>query len=389
MIHGSVIHPVGVDVAVRRDRPVTRLRRWIRRHRWFLLVVVLPTALTALYLFGVASDQYQSETHIVVRTAEQSRPQAGGLSQILASAGGAANSTPEAMSVADYLTSHDVVDTLRRNFGLVQRYQRPQIDAFSRLVDGPTDEKLLRFYRAHTKVELDSATGITSIRVRAFTARDAYDIARALLALGDQRINSLNRQAYEDQVTRQERQLRDAEDELRRTQQAISVFRERQRDIDPTGTGEAQTTLIATLTGQLAALRAQMASVGQAISRSSPQYVALSRQVRALESQIASQQSRLAGSGSTIASQVANYNELQLRQQFASKRYEAVASALDRAREQAVAKQLYLVRVVNPNMPGKAEYPQRGRILATVFFGLLIGYAIGWLILAGMREHAA
>jgi len=389
MMHGSVIQPVGGDVAVRRRGLASRLRAWVGRHWRFLVVVVLPTAVAAVYLLAIASDQYQSETHFLVRTAEQPRQQGSGLSQILAGAGGAGNSTPEAMSVGDYLTSHDVVETLRQRFGLVQRYARAEIDPFSRLPADPTEEKLLRYYRAHTRVELDNSTGITSVKVRAFSPKDAYDIARALLALGDQRINSLNRQAYQDQVSRLEQQLRGTENDMRQAQIAISVFRERQRDINPTGTGEAQTTLIATLTGQLSALRAQMASVGQAISRSSPQYVALSRQVRALEAQIVAQQSRLAGGGSTIASQVANYNELQLRQEFASKRYEAVASALDRAREQAVDKQLYLVRVVDPNLPGKAEYPQRGRILATIFFGLLLVYAIAWLILAGMREHAS
>lgn len=389
MMHGSVIQPVGDDVPGHRRHPAERLRAWAWRHRWFLTLVMLPTLVAAFYLFVIASDQYQSETHFLVRTAEPQRPQASGLSQILAGAGGGGSSTPEAMSVADYLTSHDVVESLKRDYGLVQRYQRPEIDVFSRLPATPTDEKLLRYYRARAKVEVDSRTGITSVRVRAFTAKDAYDLTRALMELGDRRINSLNRQAYQDQVSRQEAQLSGAEEELNRAQRAISAFRESRRDIDPTGTGEAQTTLIATLTANLAALRAQMTSVGQTISRDSPQYVALARQVRAMEAQIANQQARLAGRGSTIASGVANYNDLQLRQQFAAKRYEAVATALDRAREQTVAKQLYLVRVVNPNMPGKAEYPQRFRILATLFLGVLLTYAIGWLLLAGMREHAA
>jgi capsular polysaccharide transport system permease protein len=46
------------------------------------------------------------------------------------------------------------------------------------------------------------------------------------------------------------------------------------------------------------------------------------------------------------------------------------------------------VRVVEPNLPGKALHPQRLKITATVFFSLLLSYAVGWLILAGVREHA-
>ena len=386
-MHG-VIQPVGIDVRPRAGR-WRHISASLHHYRWFLGLVVLPTLLAAGYYWLIAADQYQSETHFLVRTAEQQKPSiAGGLSQVLG--GAAENSGPEAMSVADYLTSHDVVNALRRNIDLVARYRRPNADLLSRLSRAdPTDEQLLRYYLRQTMVEVNSTTGITVVRARAFTPQDAYVIANALLNLGDQRINSLNQQAYHDAVASQERQLRDAENELDRTQQAISAFRAAQHDIDPTGTGTAQTALITQLTGDLAQAQAQLISVGQAISHASPQYIALSRRVRALQAQVAGQQARLAGSGSTIASQVANYNELQLHQQFASKRYEAVAMALDRAREQTVNKQLYLVRVVNPNLPQKSLFPQRFRIVGTIFLSLLVAYGIGWMIVAGMREHAA
>jgi capsular polysaccharide transport system permease protein len=34
-------------------------------------------------------------------------------------------------------------------------------------------------------------------------------------------------------------------------------------------------------------------------------------------------------------------------------------------------------------------YPQRTKIVATAFIALLLVYGIGWLITAGVREHAA
>jgi capsular polysaccharide transport system permease protein len=384
-----VIQPVGADVRLRRS-PVQRTVAALHTYRWFLALVILPTLLAAGYYWLIAADQYESESHFLVRTAEQQRPvNTGGLSQVLAAAGGQ-NSSPEAMSVADYLTSHDVVAALRQQVNLVQRYQRADVDFFSRLRgDHPMNEQLLQYYLKQTNVEVNSNTGITVVRARAFTPQDAYVIATKLLGLGERRINSLNQQSYHDALASQERQLRDARTELSRAQQAISAFRAQQGDIDPTGTGTAQTGLIAQLTNTLTQAEAQLVSVGQTISRSSPQYVALSRRVQALRTQIAAQQARLAGSGTTIASHVASYNELQLRQEFASKRYEAVAAALDHAREQTLNKQLYLVRVVDPNLPEKAQYPKRFRIVGTLFLGLLVAYGIGWMIVAGVREHAA
>ena len=133
--------------------------------------------------------------------------------------------------------------------------------------------------------------------------------------------------------------------------------------------------------------------MGAFVSRSSPQYVAMARQVRSLQSQLAAQSGRLAGSsaasGSDIANNLGGYESLRLRQEFAGKRYEAAAAALAQARERAQRQQLYLVRVVDANMPVKSLFPQRGRIVLTAFVALLLVYSIGWLIAAGVREHAA
>ena len=117
-MHG-VIQPVGVDVR-RFDTRWTRLRDNLHAYRWFLGLVVVPTLLVAAYYYLIASDQYQSETHILVRTSDQQKPQVSGLGALLGG-GGTENAGPEAMSVADYLTSHDVVETLRRNLDQIGR----------------------------------------------------------------------------------------------------------------------------------------------------------------------------------------------------------------------------------------------------------------------------
>jgi capsular polysaccharide transport system permease protein len=39
-------------------------------------------------------------------------------------------------------------------------------------------------------------------------------------------------------------------------------------------------------------------------------------------------------------------------------------------------------------MPVKSLFPERGRIVLTVFLSLLVGYGIGWLLVAGVKEHS-
>jgi len=198
----------------------------------------------------------------------------------------------------------------------------------------------------------------------------------------------INRRSQNDALANARRSLVEAERDLATIQGRLTGFRQTQGDLDPSGSGKAQIELVATLQGQLTNARAQLNAMQGIISPSSPQYVATAARVRALEAQVAGQTGKLTGGGGAIAARLGNYQDLQIRQEFASKRYEAAAANLERARETAIRQQLYIVRVVDPNLPVKSQYPQRGKIVLTVFLSLLVAYGIGWLLAAGVREHS-
>jgi len=387
-MHG-IMTPVAVEPR-RRRVPVEDVIDWIRRRRMFLLIVVLPSLLLAGYLYLIASDQYESEAHFIVRSADAAPAAVTGVGAALSMVTGHGDAShTEAMSVADYLTSHDAVAELRRGGRLVERYNRADADFFSRLRQAdPTPEKLLKFYRKRVSVQFSTETGITTLKVHSFRPEDSYDLVRMLLRLGEQRVNILNQRSYSDAIETAQRQLADTETKLEQVQGRLTSFRQNRRDIDPQASGQAQIGLVTNLTGQLSAARAQLSAMGRMIAPSSPQYQAVAARVRALEAQVAGQSGRLTGGNRAIATDISGYEGLQLRQQFLAKRYEAAASALDRAREQALRQQLYLVRVVDANRPVKAMFPERARILGTVMIVLFLVYSIGWLLVAGVREHA-
>lgn len=370
---------------------------WLRRRRAILLVVFLPTLVVAGYYYGIAADQYESEAHFIIRSSDAPAAMPSSFGSLLGLAGGMTQSQGEALSVSDYLISHDAVATLDRDIGLVARFQRPEADAFSRLGDGQlTPEKLLKYYKGKVGVNFNRDTGITTLSVRAFRPGDAYAIIQRLMTLGEQRVNQLNARGYSDAIGLARRQLTEAETALSEIQGRMTSFRQVRRDIDPEGSGKAQIGLVSTLRGQLAAAQSQLDTMGAFISRSSPQYIAMARQVQSLRGQVAAQSGRLAGDSSadvaadsSIATDLGGYEDLRLRQEFVGKRYEAAAANFEQARERAQRQQLYLLHVVNANQPVTPLYPERGRIVLTVFLGLLLSYGIGWLILAGVREHAA
>lgn len=388
-MHG-IIRPISASPAP--SAAAIRLRALRERlHAWrgLLLIVVLPTALVAAYLFLMAADQYESEADFTVSVGGSTSISPGGFGELVG-IGVTSQSQNAANSVTEYLRSHDVIAELRPRLDLVGMFRRPEADLLGRLRDAsPSPERLLRYFRSKVAVRYDRDTGLTTMQVRAFRPDDAYVLARAMLELGERRVNAMNARSYADAVAAADRLLHDAERGVAITQTRMTAFRQSQRDINPQSSGEAQLRLVSDLRGNLAAARAQLGNMAGAIAPSSPQYVALSRQVRALGRQLGVEAGRLAGSGSAIAASVGDYESLQVRQQFAVKRYDAAAAAADKAREDARRQQLYLVRVVDANRPVESLYPRRWRIVATTFVALLLAYSIGWLIAAGVREHAA
>lgn len=369
-----------------------RTRGLWKRYKWFVVVVVAPTMLLATYFYAMASDQYVSEAHFLVRTqGGASSSPASGITAALGFGGGGAGATGgEAQSVSDYLTSHDVVATLQKRLNLVQLFRRPEADLVSRLpVADPTPEFLLKFYQHQVDVYYDTDTGITTLTARAFRPDDAFRLTRALLGLGEQRVNEMNIRGFSDAVALSRRQLDEAERALTEVQAQMTRFRQSERDVDPAGTAQAQIGLVSRLSQELSAARSQLATTQGLIGPGSPQVDALRQQIRSLEGQLAAQNGRLTGGSGAIAAGLGGYERLRIQQELLAKRYDAASTVYEQARQNAVRQQLYIVRIVEPNMPVKSLYPKRALTVLTVFCALLVIYAIGWLIAAGVREHAA
>jgi capsular polysaccharide transport system permease protein len=365
------------------ERP--NYRGWRRLLHPFVLLVCLPTLAAVAFEYGIAADQYESSAQFIVRTPQPSAS-ANGLGQMLGLAQGPVAS--DAHSVDAYLLSHDAVSALG-NRRLTDIFRRPEADIASRLWDAsPPPETLHKFYGEMVHLTTAAETGITTLSVRAFRPDDAKKLADDLLRLGEARVNKLNQRMFDDGLAASTRQLREAEAGINQIQTKLTGFRQAERDADPEKSSTAQIQLAASLQEQAARARAQFQAMAAGLPPTAPQYRVMSRQVASLDAQVAAAKSRLAGSGRSVAAGLGNYEELQMRQQLAAKRFEAAQASYQSAREQLLKQQLFIVPVVEPNMPVKALYPKRLAIVATVFFGLLFAYAIGWLILAGLREHA-
>lgn len=357
----------------------------------FITIVVIPTAVAVIYYLLFASPMYVSEARFVVQQRAESGPQFGNVLQSLGnnfgvSLGGDAN---QAFEVQDYMTSRDAVADLARTADLRAIVDRPGADAWARFPRPFQDDSLENLYRAYHRfvtVGYDSQTGISRLRVTAFRPKDAQNLANALLADGEMLINRLNDRAMADAVSQAQRQVMEAEQGTLQAQAALTNFRGREEMIDPDRSSVADLELVGKLEAQLATMRADRAALAASAPKS-PQLPIMDRQIAAFSGQLEAERVRIAGEPSSLAPKVGQYEELVLQRDMSVKILEEAVAAQQSARIEARRKQLYLERVVNPNLPDKATRPRRLIDIFTVLVAAFTAYAIISLILAGLREH--
>jgi capsular polysaccharide transport system permease protein len=362
---------------------------------WFALLVLLPTLLVGAYYAVMAADLYQSEARFLVRgRGGASAGAAGGIAGMLAGGGNAGAAlrpgAEEARAVGDFVDSLDAIAGLRQRLDLVGVWRRPEADRISRLWwEEPEAERLLRYYRRRVTIEYDVETGITALRVLAYRPGDAREVAEALLGMSEALVNRFSARTSEDtlRVAREEVQI--AERRVVTAREALTSFREREQALDPTRSAGAAVETIARLDGALAQARAELQEKRSFMRPDNPQIQVLNNRIAALSAQIGVERARLTRGGETLTQQLSGYERLQLEREFAERQLSSAIASLETARADAQRQQVFLMRVVEPNLPERALFPRALFNTLTVLVGLAVLYGIGWLLVAGAREHAS
>jgi capsular polysaccharide transport system permease protein len=364
-----------------------RLRRWARR-RSFLLAVVLPTILAATWLFGFAANQFDSEARFLVR-ARQTNQGAGGIEAMMQGAGFARGSE-DAMGVRDYLESHDAVAALRKRVPLVDIFRRPEADVVARLWwSDPSAERLLDYFRRMVTAQYDQTSGITTLKVKSFRPEDSQALAGELLALSEELVNRLNLRLMEDGLRVAREEVDRAEQRLAAAQTAMTAFRDRERSLDPSRSATVALENLGKLQGALAQARAEFAEAARFSRADTPRMLQLRNRVEALSQQVNEEQGRIASTGAASTQQLGEFERLAVERDLARTQLASATASLEKARADAQRQQIFLLRIVEPNRAEWARYPKATETVFYIFLCLSVGYGLAWLLIAGMREHAA
>ncbi|HEX6705410.1 MAG TPA: hypothetical protein VF169_11670 [Albitalea sp.] len=358
-----------------------------RLDRIFMLTVAIPTLLAAVYFGLIASDVYISEARFVVKNPQrQAQTTIGALLQST----GFTRAQDDTYSVHDYVLSRDALRELEQQLQLRRAFSSERIDVFNRFPGvGAWDdsfEALYRYYRSHVTVDYDPISSITVLYVRAFTAEEARNFNDLLLQMGERLVNNLNTRSRQDLIGTAEKEVQVAEERAKTASLALSGFRNRQSIFDPERQAGLELQGVAKLKEELVSAKAQMAQLKQ-LSPNNPQIPAVKNRIDTLELAIAQESGRVAGGQGSFTSKATSYDRLQLEKTFAERQLAQALASLESARNEAQRKQLYLERLVQPNLPDTAAEPRRVRSVLMVFVLGLILWGVVSLVVASIKEH--
>jgi len=362
-------------------------KTWIKRNLVFAITVLVPTSLAIVYYALITSDVYISESRFLVRSPQ--RPVPSGIFGEILQGTGITRSQDDTYSVRDFILSRDALNELDKTLAVRKAFSSKKIDFINRFPGLDWDdsfEEFYRYYGKHVGVDYDPVSSISILTVRAYTAEDAKKINDLLLQMSERLVNTLNDRSRQDLIRFAEDEVKIAADKSLEASLALFAFRSKHSIFEPGKQAAIQLEGVAKIQEELIGTEAELAQLKK-LSPNNPQIGALESRADTLRKAIASEASKVTSGSGSFSANAPTFERLTLESAFADKQLGNALAALETARSEAIRKQLYLERLVNPSLPDKAMEPRRVRSVFTVFMLSLVAWGVASLIIASVREH--
>lgn len=349
----------------------------------FVLWVLAPLGTAGVYLYAVALDQYASKVGFSVRKEEvgSAVELLGGITQLSGS------SSSDTDILYEFIQSQQMVRAVNDRLDLRQIYERPQDPVFGLGEDGRI-EALSNYWKRMVKLFYDSGSGIIEIRVLAFDAQDAQDIATAIFDESSEMINELSAVARADATRYAKEELENEQDRLKSARQALTAFRSRTRIVDPTADIQGQMGLLNSLQAKLADAIIERELLLESSSSSDPRVTQAQKKIEVIEAQIEEERGQFGNEGDADFSRIlAEYEALQVDREFAEKSYLSAQAAYDASLAEAQRKSRYLATHIDPTLAETAEFPRRLMLMALIGTFLFVSWAILVMAYYSLRDR--
>lgn len=350
----------------------------------FVVIVLVPTLVSAWYLWTRAADQYASHVGFLVRSEQSNGPldALGGLAQL------AQATSSDTDILYKFIQSQSLVEEVAQRIDLSAIWSRHPEDIVFNYDNSPLIEDLVRHWNRMVTIYYDK--GMLDLRVLASTPEDAKAIAELILEESQKRLNEINTVARADAMRYAQGDLDRAVAQLTQARQDMSAFRQENRIIDPTSATTEQAAIVARLEEQLVQALVDLDVLRANSTARDQRLVQAELRVTSLRDQIEEQRRRV-GSRETDAADLSNivsdFERLQVNREFAEQSYMAAMTNFETARAAADRQALYLAAYIRPTLATTPEYPQRVRMMVTLTAFLLLVWAIGSLFYYGSRDR--
>lgn len=377
---------MSASMAINSNAGMDWLRNRISRlPKLFYITVFFPTLIAIIYYGLIAAKIYVSDSQFIVKSPYKATSSSL-LSQMVAS--GASGASQESYSVIEYLQSRDALRQLNKADFIAKEYSEHG-DWIGRFHPGwnGSFEALWRYYKHNIVVPtLDEQASTIHLEVNAYTAADAKNINEASIELAEQLVNEMNARAARDAERFEGQEVARAEDKAKQASSALAAYRVSHTVFDPDHQSTLQLQQATSLQTQMFAAQAQLSGL-MTVSPANPQVEVLKNKVQKLEDQFNASKNEVVGREGSLSEKAAEYSKLQLDAEFAARQWGSAMAGLELARAQAQKQQVYLERIVQPNLPDEAIKPKRIRGILTVLIAGLVLWAILSLLTESVREH--
>lgn len=354
--------------------------------RLFIGVTVIPSVITAGYLYLLAPDRYISTSHLSVY--DSSVPSSS--NDVFSSLGiTSGQSNTDLQLLEAYLKSPQLLLLADKKLNVKAHYSDSRDFLFGLNEDAPLED-FYNFYQERAYAQTNVQTRLLTITTEGYSPEFALKLNEFLVSEGERIINQLNQDIAKIEMEFAEEEIARSLELLREAQTELAQYQSREDVTIPQSEGESILAVINGMEASLAEAKIQLSETLSYLSADSPQAKSLSTKISALESQIAEQKSRIVGtSGSeeALTRLQIEYNELLSRVELGKIVYESAVTSYEVSRSQSTKKLKHLMVPSPPTLPEKAELPERSYWWTTLTLIYLALFGVVKMVQRSIREH--
>ena len=354
----------------------------------FLYMVVIPSASILIYFSLIASNQYITESKFIIRSPQQQEGGSAALG-LLFKGTSFARALDDIYSAQEYIESRNAMMYLDEELDLQRNFSLLTIDPiskFSLFGNKKANESFYKYYKKKVKLSQDSSSSILTLSTYGFDPVISLKMNELLLLKSEEIINKVNDRAKKDIINYSKDELNSARKNAENARAKMAKYRSQNNIIDPEKQSIIQLQLISKIQDQIVIAKSQLSHMIKS-SPENPNIESQNQLVVSLENEVKNILLNTAGGANSLTSQSPEYLELLSDNIFTEKQLAAALASYQGAINEANRQQLYLERIVNPNLSDKSTYPERIFSIISYILLLLVIWGISRFMLVAIREH--